>query len=211
MEICQRQIWVLGRSPESRPLRYGGHAPARRNWTQILRHSSVLGISNGGQVYADYKGKGAVVVAITPNDPNAVRLDELGYSDLGDSFEETKLRAKEKRFEFPYLYDGENQKVPPAYGPVLTPHVFIRLRSRRSDGGTTGSARGAPLCLLQAEKRRNTMDTLPSELFSCGARFTGSGKRRVSTNKPGIGFWAADKLADFRWKSGCHFGPWKCL
>src|SRR5690349_8590994 len=55
----------------------------------------------------DYKDKGVAVVAIMPNDPNAVRLDELGYTDMGDSFKEMKIRAKQKQFNFPYLYDGE--------------------------------------------------------------------------------------------------------
>src|SRR5215471_17238111 len=31
---------------------------------------------------ADYQGRGVAVVAIEPNDPNAVRLDELGYTDV---------------------------------------------------------------------------------------------------------------------------------
>ena len=35
---------------------------------------------------SDYKNKGVALVAISPNDPLAVRLDELGYSDMGDSF-----------------------------------------------------------------------------------------------------------------------------
>src|SRR5687768_9671766 len=43
----------------------------------------------------DYKSKGVSVVAVSPNDPKAVSLDELGYSDMGDSFEEMKIRAKE--------------------------------------------------------------------------------------------------------------------
>ena len=50
---------------------------------------------------ADYKDKKVAVVVISPNDPQAVRLDELGYSDLGDSFEDMKLRAKERGFNFP--------------------------------------------------------------------------------------------------------------
>ncbi|MEZ4903216.1 MAG: redoxin domain-containing protein [Spirosomataceae bacterium] len=58
----------------------------------------------------DYKGKGVQVVAISPNDPTAVRLDELGYTDLSDSFAEMKLRYKDKNFNFPYLYDGDTQK-----------------------------------------------------------------------------------------------------
>lgn len=79
----------------------------------------------------DYKDKGVALVAISPNDPKAVRLDELGYSDLNDSFEEMKIRAKHKGFNFPYLYDGETQKVSKAYGPVATPHVFVFDGDRR--------------------------------------------------------------------------------
>ncbi len=79
---------------------------------------------------ADYKGKGVAVVAVSPNDPQAVRLDELGYTDLSDSLEEMKIRARDKAFNFPYLYDGDTQKVTRAYGPVATPHVFIFDRQR---------------------------------------------------------------------------------
>jgi peroxiredoxin len=73
----------------------------------------------------DYKNKGVQVIAISPNDAKAVRLDELGYSDMGDSFEEMKLRHKTKKYNFPYLYDGKIQIVAKAYGPIATPHVFI--------------------------------------------------------------------------------------
>ncbi len=74
---------------------------------------------------ADYKDKGVALVAISPNDPKAVRLDELGYTDLGDSLDDMKIRAKDKGFNFPYLYDGDKQEASQAYGPVSTPHVFI--------------------------------------------------------------------------------------
>ncbi|NLH44258.1 MAG: redoxin domain-containing protein [Planctomycetes bacterium] len=74
---------------------------------------------------ADYKDKGVALVAISPNDPLAVRLDELGYSDVSDSFEEMKIRAKDRDFKFPYLYDGARQEAAKAYGPVATPHVFV--------------------------------------------------------------------------------------
>ncbi len=57
----------------------------------------------------DYKSKGVAFVAISPNDPKAVRLDELGYSDLDDSFESMKIRARDHHYNFPYLYDGETQ------------------------------------------------------------------------------------------------------
>jgi thiol-disulfide isomerase/thioredoxin len=55
----------------------------------------------------------------------------LGYTDMGDSFDEMKLRAKEKNFNFPYLFDGENEKVSLAYGPIATPHVFIFDKNRK--------------------------------------------------------------------------------
>ena len=83
------------------------------------------------QLVKDYKDKGVTVVGIAPNDPQALSLSELVYSDLGDSFDELKIRAQERGFNFPYLYDGENQKVSRAYGPVSTPHVFIFDQARK--------------------------------------------------------------------------------
>lgn len=79
----------------------------------------------------DYKVKGVAAVAIMPNDPKSVQLDELGYADLGDSFEEMKLHAKRKAFNFPYLYDGETEATAKAYGPVATPHIFIFDKERK--------------------------------------------------------------------------------
>jgi thiol-disulfide isomerase/thioredoxin len=64
-------------------------------------------------------------VAISPNNPAAVRLDELGYTDLGDSFEDMKIRAKDHQYPYPYLYDGETQTTARAYGVLATPHVYI--------------------------------------------------------------------------------------
>jgi thiol-disulfide isomerase/thioredoxin len=77
------------------------------------------------QLAKDYTSKNVGIVAISPNDPSTVRLDELGYTDMSDSFEEMKQRAKQKKFNFPYLYDGNTQTMSKAYGPVVTPHVFI--------------------------------------------------------------------------------------
>lgn len=73
----------------------------------------------------DYKDRGVAVVAISPNDPIGLRLDELGYTDLSDSFEEMKIRARDHKFPYPYLYDGDTQKTSFAYGALATPHVFI--------------------------------------------------------------------------------------
>ena len=77
------------------------------------------------KIVTDYKSKSITLVAISPNDPRAVRLDELGYTDLGDSFEDMKIRAKHQKFNFPFLYDGDTEEVSRAYGPVATPHAFV--------------------------------------------------------------------------------------
>ena len=61
------------------------------------------------KLVADYAGKGVGFVAINPNDPKAVALSELGYTDVSDSLEEMKIRAEYRHFNFPYLWDGETQ------------------------------------------------------------------------------------------------------
>lgn len=83
------------------------------------------------QLKKDFADKGVAVVAIMPNDPRSITLNELDYSDMSDSYKEMKLRAKEKQFNFPYLYDGDSQEVSKAYGPATTPHVFIFDSNRK--------------------------------------------------------------------------------
>ncbi len=73
----------------------------------------------------DYAAKGVAVVAVSSNDPLAIRLDELGYTDLDDTYEAMKIRAREHEFNFPYLYDGKTQETGRAYGAQATPHVFV--------------------------------------------------------------------------------------
>ncbi|MCF0062366.1 redoxin domain-containing protein [Dyadobacter chenwenxiniae] len=80
---------------------------------------------------ADYKSKGFALIAISSNDPKAIRLDELGYTDLSDTYEEMKVRAKDMAYNFPYLFDGDDQKTALAYGPVATPHIFVFDKARK--------------------------------------------------------------------------------
>jgi thiol-disulfide isomerase/thioredoxin len=74
---------------------------------------------------SDYRDKGVKLIAISPNNAEAVRLDELGYADLGDSLADMKVRAKNKNYQFPFLYDGETQEFSRKVGVKVTPHVFI--------------------------------------------------------------------------------------
>ncbi len=73
----------------------------------------------------DYQAKGVAVVAISPNSPLAVLYNELGYSDLGDTYEDMQKAAEDRDFNFPYLYDGDDHAVSLQYGPVATPHAFV--------------------------------------------------------------------------------------
>ena len=83
------------------------------------------------QIVKDYSDKGVAVVAIGANDPQALALSEMVYSDRGDSFDEMKIRAQERGFNYPHLYDGDMQTTARAYGPVATPHVFIFDEARK--------------------------------------------------------------------------------
>jgi len=77
------------------------------------------------KLLADSKSRGFAVVAINPNHPESIRIDELGYSKYGDTYEEMQLYAKEQGFTFPFLFDGEKQVTAKAYGCLATPHVFL--------------------------------------------------------------------------------------
>jgi peroxiredoxin len=79
----------------------------------------------------EFKSKGLDVVAINPNSPDGIRIDELGYSKYNDSYDEMKRYAKDMGFPFPYLYDGDDQVAAKAYGCLATPHVFIFDQERK--------------------------------------------------------------------------------
>lgn len=66
-------------------------------------------------IHKKYEGLGFPVIAINPNNPEV---------QPEDSYDLMVVRAKEKGFPFPYLFD-EGQKVFPIYGAAKTPHVFL--------------------------------------------------------------------------------------
>ncbi len=130
------------------------------------------------QIHAEYEPKGVALVAISPNDPLAVRLDELGYTDLGDSLEDMKIRATRAGFKFPYLYDGETQKASLAYGVLATPHVFIFDQDRKLR--YKGRIDDSEVKTVTSHDARNALDALlagnpvPSEttrVFGCSTKW----------------------------------------
>ena len=111
------------------------------------------------QLATDYKDKGVAVVAIQGNDPKAIRIDELDSSDLSDTLPEMKIRVQYKHLTYPYLYDGDTQKVTRAYGPQATPHAFIfdQQRHLRYEGRIDNSYRTE---LVKTQDARNAIDAL---------------------------------------------------
>ncbi|MCA9126396.1 MAG: redoxin domain-containing protein [Planctomycetales bacterium] len=130
------------------------------------------------QLYADYHDRDVALIAVSPNSAEAVRLDELGYTDLGDSLADMKIRAKDRDFQFPYVYDGQSQEMSAEYGVLATPHVFIFDEKRilqyagRIDDGevtkpTSHDARNA-LDELLANKKVSVPET---RVFGCSTKW----------------------------------------
>ena len=82
-----------------------------------------------------YAAEGYPVVAIQPNDPAA---------KPGDSYEAMQSYAKEKGFNFLYLFD-DGQKIYPQYGATRTPEVYLvdKDLTVRYHGAIDNSARDA--------------------------------------------------------------------
>src|ERR1700733_6783497 len=108
------------------------------------------------QLYNDYKDKGVAVVAISPNDPKAIRIDELDSSDVSDTLDEMKIRVAYKHLKYQYLYDGDTEAVSRAYGPQASPHIFIfdQQRKLRYEGAIDDSYR------VEFVKRHYALDAL---------------------------------------------------
>jgi peroxiredoxin len=148
---------------------------------------------------ADYAARGVQLVLVSPNDPLALRLDEQGYTDLGDTFDEMKERAKERGWSFPYLYDGESESMSRQYGPVATPHVFVfdaerRLRyAGRVDDkenpakATTHEARDA----IEAVLAGKPVPVVTTKVFGCSVKWA---DKRGSV-KDGFAQWALEPVA----------------
>lgn len=109
----------------------------------------------------EFASKGVAVVAINPNSPDGLRVDELGYSKYSDSYDEMKLYAKEKGFVFPYLYDGDTQKTAKAYGCLCTPDIFVFDRDRKLRySGRFDDSRFADASTVKSSDARNAVEAL---------------------------------------------------
>jgi thiol-disulfide isomerase/thioredoxin len=151
------------------------------------------------KLVTDYSPKGVTLIAVNPNHADAVRLDELAYSDLSDTFEEMQERAKQEKFNFVWLDDGPTQVMSHAYGPVATPHVFIfdkarKLRfegridnSERESTATTHDTRAALDALLAGK----TPAITTTKVFGCSVKWADKVADYANYKKK----WAAEPVA----------------
>jgi peroxiredoxin len=159
----------------------------------MCNHCPIASIyENRVQKLADeYGPKGVTVVAIQPNDPEAIRVDELDSADTSDSLDEMKIRVQYKHLRYPYLYDGETQAVARALGPQATPHVFVfdKDRKLRYQGRFDNSYR---VELVKSEDARNAVDALldgkpvPVEqtgVFGCSTKWKEKMEARIADQK----------------------------
>jgi len=139
----------------------------------------------------DYQPKGVAVVAIQPNNPDAIRVDELDSADTSDSLDEMKIRVEYKHLRYPYLYDGETQSLARALGPQATPHVFIfdNERNLRYQGRIDNSYRQE---LVKTEDARNAIEALlagkpvpvpQTGVFGCSTKWKEKEASRIADQK----------------------------
>src|SRR5262249_37423302 len=136
---------------------------------------------------------GLAIVAISPNDPNAMAIAELGYSKYSDSYDDMKLYAKEQGFTFPYLYDGDTQAVAKRYGCLCTPHVFIFDRERKLRYmGRFDDSRCAEAGTIHTNDARNAVEALltgkpvPVDVtkpFGCSTKWTEHKTELIQTDE----------------------------
>jgi len=141
------------------------------------------------QLDLDYRDRSVSVVAIQPNDPKALRIDELDSSDISDTLDEMKIRVAYKHLQYTYLYDGDTQSVTRAYGPQATPHVFIfdKERKLRYEGRMDNSYRPE---LVNTHDARNAIDALlaghevaikKTGVFGCSTKWQEKQASRVAS------------------------------
>jgi thiol-disulfide isomerase/thioredoxin len=151
-------------------------------------------------VVDEYKGKKVAFVAISSNSPIGILPEELGYTDLSDTYDEMKTRSVDKSYNFPYLYDGDTHEFSLAYGPTATPHVFVFDKSRKLIYSGRIDASEKP-GTANSEDLRNAIEAglkgeaLPAEsaqtpAFGCSMKWAWKNEYTIKTNKD----WAAKEV-----------------
>ena len=137
------------------------------------------------KLYDDYQKKGVAVVAINPDNPDALRLTELDATDVTDSLADMKIRAEHRHLAYPYLSDGDTQAVTVKFGPVATPHLFLFDRNRKLqyEGRIDDNPRED---LVKSQDARHAIDALLSERPVAVARTSAAGCPTTWRSAPSV-------------------------
>jgi len=112
--------------------------------------SNIIGVDDQQHSLSEYKDAKAVVLIFTCNHCPVAQACEQRFIDLQDEYEsrgvqlvainvnnvagdklpDMKERAKQRGFNFPYLYDP-SQQVARDYGATVTPHIFVLDQDRK--------------------------------------------------------------------------------
>src|SRR5947209_16929520 len=107
-----------------------------------------------------------------------------------------KIRAKERKFPFPYLY-GETQKTALAYGVLATPHVFIFDAARKLR--YVGRIDDAEVKTVKNHDARNAIDALlagkpapveKTRVFGCSTKWA----EKQEDAKQSLAKWDAEPV-----------------
>ncbi len=142
-------------------------------------------------IASEYKPKSVDVAVISSTATNALLYSEQDYSDLGDSYDEMIIRAKNKGFKFPYLYDGDKQECALAYGPAATPHCFVFDKDRklcycgRVDGHEKpGTGNGEDLrSAIDATLKGQPVATPVTKVFGCSIKWSWKSQGTIEDDK----------------------------
>jgi len=116
-----------------------------------------------------YADQSVSFVFISSNDPKIVPED---------SYENMQVRAKEKEYTFPYLFD-ETQTIAKKYGAMVTPHVFVldnklklRYRGRVNDNKDQAQVTSNDLMsAIDALVAGKPVETASTKAFGCSIKW----------------------------------------
>lgn len=156
--------------------------------------SSLPGVDDKNHSLGDYK-KDVVVVAITCNHcPVAVAYEDRmiafakKYADKvdfvainvnnleADKLPAMKVRAKDKGFNFSYLYD-ESQKIGKEYGATVTPEFFVLNKERKIvymgafDNKQNGPTENYLEPAVEAALKSSAPTKAETKPFGCGVKY----------------------------------------
>ncbi|MBL8798439.1 MAG: thioredoxin family protein [Planctomycetia bacterium] len=179
-------VAVVGSAGEfNKVVKIGDAAPA---------FSGLPGVDDKNHSLGDYK-KDVVVIAVTCNHcPVAVAYEDRmiafakKYADKvdfiainvnnleADKLPAMKVRAKDKGFNFPYLYD-ESQKIGKEYGATVTPEFFVLNKERKIvymgafDNKQNGATENFLEPAVEAALKGSAPTKAETKPFGCGVKY----------------------------------------